>query len=70
MGAQKAETGKGTDCCPCGHRAEQHVERIVHGNDPPEEFVERKCTKCECVDTRVKKGLDTDSQTKSKYVIP
>ena len=43
------------ELCPCGHSDAQHVERTVHGNKPREEFVERKCTKCECVDTRVKR---------------
>ena len=57
MGAQKTETGKGTDCCPCGHSDAQHVERTVHGNKPQEEFLERKCSKCECVDTILKELL-------------
>ena len=43
--------------CPCGHSDAQHVERIVRGNKPREEFVERKCTKCECVDTILKELL-------------
>ena len=42
--------------CRCGHKPAQHSERTVTGNDPPEEFVERKCTVrgCVCVDTRVR----------------